>query len=168
MAVDNPPRGADSPIFSAVLTPYRSLGRQGFFVLMLCIGLICFASGLPFLLLGAWPVLLFFGLDVLLVWFAFRMNYRAARAFEEVEVFPETVTIRQVSAAGKVRTHEFNPYWARLSVHRIEDEGVVRITLTSHGRSLDVGTFLNPPDKESFAHAFARALSEARGAPVPA
>lgn len=151
------------PIFSAILTPYRSLDRNGFRVLMICVGAICFVSGLPFLLLGAWPVFLFFTLDVFLVWFAFRLNYRSARAFEQVEVFAESVTIRQVSARGKVATHEFNPYWARLSVHEIEDEGVARITLTSHGRSLDVGAFLNPPDKQSFAAAFRNALMQARG-----
>lgn len=131
---------------------------------MLCIGVICFASGLPFLFMGAWPVFLFFGLDLLLIWFAFKMNYRSARAFEEVEVCSDSVTIRQVSPAGKVATHHFNPYWARLSIHRVDDEGVVRITVTSHGVSLDIGTFLNPPDRESFADAFGAALSRARGA----
>ena len=160
--------GSDErPIFSAVLTPYRSLGPTGFVVLMLCVGITCFVSGILFLVIGAWPVFVFFGLDVLLVWLAFRVNYRAARAYEEVDVFSDAVTIRQVSPAGRVSTHTFNPYWARLHVERIEDEGVVRITLSSHGNSLDVGNFLNPPDKESFAHAFAGALSRARsGAPA--
>ncbi|MEM8812639.1 MAG: DUF2244 domain-containing protein [Pseudomonadota bacterium] len=167
MLHDNPSAPREQPIFSAILTPYRSLGRRGFMTLMLSIGIVCFASGLPFLILGAWPVFLFFGLDVLLIWFAFMVNYRAARAFEEVEVFPEAVTIRRVSPAGRVETHQFNPYWARLSVQRIEDEGVVRITLSSHGASLDVGGFLNAPDKETFADAFARALNEARSMPAP-
>ena len=166
MAHGNPVSNSERPIFSAILTPYRSLGPNGFRVLMVCVGTICFVSGLPFLFMGAWPVFLFFSLDVLLVWFAFKMNYRSGRAFEEVEVFPETVTVRQVSPAGEVATHRFNPYWVRLSVHRIEDEGVVRITLTSHGHSLDVGTFLNPLDRESFAEAFRNALSRAREAPA--
>jgi len=163
MANGNPVLNDDPPIFSAILTPYRSLGRRGFRTLMLCVGLACFVSGLPFLLMGAWPVFLFLGLDVVFVWVAFKMNYRSARAFEEVEVFPDTVTIRRVSQAGKVEVHRFNPYWARLAVHRIEDEGVVRITLSSHGFSLDIGGFLNPPDRESFAEALRGALSKARG-----
>ena len=163
----NANQATEQPIFSAVLTPYRSLGKTGFAVLMACVAAICLVSGVLFLAMGAWPVFMFFGLDVLIIWFAFKLNYRAARAYEEVDVFPGEVTIRQVSPAGRVNTHSFNPYWARLHVERLEDEGVVRITLTSHGNSLDVGQFLNPPDKESFARAFAGALSTAR-AGVPA
>lgn len=163
MANGNSNVEGEPPIFSAILTPYRSLGPNGFRILMTFVGLLCFVSGLPFLLLGAWPVFLFLTLDVFFVWLAFRLNYRAGRAFEEVEVFPESVTIRQVSPGGKVATHQFNPYWARLAVHEIEDEGVARITLSSHGKSVDVGTFLNPPDKGTFAAAFRHALMQARG-----
>ena len=52
-------------IFSAMLTPHRSLGRVGFLILMLLFGGISFITGILFLLLGAWPVLGYYGLDVL-------------------------------------------------------------------------------------------------------
>ena len=76
---------AEPAIFSAVITPHRSLGSRGFLILMLAIGAVSFVSGMVFLLLGAWPVFGFLGLDVLLVYVAFRANYRAARAYEEVD-----------------------------------------------------------------------------------
>ncbi len=59
-------------IFSAVLTPHRSLGSIGFLVLMIVFGVISFIAGMAFLLMGAWPVFGFFGLDVLLLYWAFR------------------------------------------------------------------------------------------------
>lgn len=155
-------RGPGRPIFSAVLTPYRSLGPAGFLVLMIGFGAACFVSGVVFLAIGAWPVVVFLGFDVAILWVAFRLNYRSGRAYEEVDVFADSVDVRRVSPAGRVEAHSFNPYWARLAVERLEDEGVVRILITSHGQLLEVGRFLNPADKESFAAAFGAALAEAR------
>jgi uncharacterized membrane protein len=64
----------DPTLFSATITPHRSLSSTGFVIFMLCIGGISFAAGMVFLVLGAWPVFGFFGLDVLLVYWAFRAN----------------------------------------------------------------------------------------------
>lgn len=69
----------DQPIFAAELVPHRSLGRRGFRLLLLFSGLACLVYGGFFLATGAWPVGLFFGLDFLLLYAAFRANYRAAR-----------------------------------------------------------------------------------------
>ena len=53
----------DPKIFSALLTPHRSLGPTGFLILMACLGGLSFVSGIIFVSLGAWPVFGFFGLD---------------------------------------------------------------------------------------------------------
>ena len=73
---------SEPKIFAAIITPHRSLGSTGFLILMLCIGALSFACGMMFLLIGAWPVFGFLGLDVLLIYIAFRANFRAARAYE--------------------------------------------------------------------------------------
>lgn len=159
----------ERPFFSAVLTPYRSLGPNGFVVLMLAVSAICFACGILFWTIGAWPVAGFMGLDVAVVWFAFRLNYRAARAFEEIEVTPTEIRLAKTSAAGHRTEYRFNPVWVRLEVETVEDEGVTRIALFSRGRSVEVGGFLNPDDRTSFAAALKAALSAARsGGPLPA
>jgi uncharacterized membrane protein len=72
--------------FRAILLPHRSLGRKGFIVLMSVVSGISFLTGLAFFMLGAWPVLGFCGLDVLLIYGAFRLNYRAARLHELIEL----------------------------------------------------------------------------------
>src|SRR5215510_16535560 len=87
-------------IFSATLTPHRSLGRVGFLILMLLFGAISFVTGMMFLVVGAWPVLGFFGLDVLLLYWAFRLNYRHAEAYEQVTVTCSTLKVRKVSHLG--------------------------------------------------------------------
>ena len=104
----------DPEIFSAIITPHRSLGPRGFLIFMLCLGGLSFIAGVIFVSLGAWPVFGFFGLDVLLVYFAFRANYRSARAYEEVTVTSSELTVRKVSHRGGVRQWTLNPLWVRL------------------------------------------------------
>ncbi|MAA99021.1 MAG: hypothetical protein CMN87_00375 [Stappia sp.] len=167
MTSDNPKTDPDAPFFQALLTPYRSLGPGGFRVLMLIIAGTCLVNGLMFLSMGAWPVFAFLGIDVLVVWLAFRWNYMAARAFEEVIVSRTQVLVRQVSAQGRERHYSFNPFWTRLHLAEEEDEGVVRITLSARGQSVVVGAFLNPADRTSFAGAFGKALATARAGGPP-
>ena len=82
--------------FSAVLLPHRSLGRKGFIVLMGVISVVSFLTGIAFYMKGAWPVLGFFGLDILLVYGAFRLNYRAARVYETVELSDSELKVTRV------------------------------------------------------------------------
>ena len=67
-----------------MITPHRSLPNVGFLVLMIAVGVVSFVAGMFFLMLGAWPVFGFFGLDVLLIYWAFRINYARAAAYELV------------------------------------------------------------------------------------
>jgi uncharacterized membrane protein len=152
-------------IFSATITPHRSLGSTGFLVLMLGIGGVSFVAGVMFLLIGAWPVFGFLGLDVLLIYWAFRINYRAARAYEEVTVTTSELTVRKVSHRGSVREWTLNPLWVRLERVAHEEFGIERLFLISHGRRLSIAACLGPDEKASFAGALSTALSEAKRGP---
>lgn len=153
---------ADAPIFQALLTPHRSLGRTGFVVLMAVVAGISGVVSLLFWAIGAWPIVGFLGLDVLLIYLAFRLNYRAARAREEVSVSRLSVDIRKVAPSGRAQEHHFNTFWTRFLVDRHEEIGITAMTVEGQGRSVPVGAFLNPDDRESFATAFGRALATAR------
>ena len=157
---------ADPKIFSAVITPHRSLGPKGFLIFMLCLGCLSFIAGAIFVSLGAWPVFGFFGLDVLLVYLAFRANYRTARAHEEVTVTASELTVRKVNHRGGVRQWTLNPLWVRLERIVHEEFGIERLFLVSHGRRLAIAGFLSPAEKASFAGALAGALGEARRGPT--
>src|ERR1700732_2054068 len=108
---------AEPTLFSAIITPHRSLGGGGFLVLMGVVSVVSFAAGMVFLMLGAWPVFGFFGLDVLLIYWAFRANYRSARAYEEVTVTATELTVRKISQRGEVREWTLNAVWVRLPPH---------------------------------------------------
>ena len=165
MTADNePPR--ETEIFSAVLTPHRSLGRRGFLVLMAILSGFSFVTGLVFFLAGAWPVLGFCGLDVLLMYWAFKVNYRRAKAYEQVTVTSSELTVRQVSHRGSVREWTLNPIWVRLDRVVHAEFGIERLFVVSHGRRLAIAGFLGPREKESFALALAAALGEAKRGPT--
>jgi uncharacterized membrane protein len=170
MATRNDPTADFAPpepaLFSAVVTPHRSLSHAGFLIVMAAVGGVSFIAGTAFLLLGAWPVFGFFGLDVLLVYWAFRANYRAAAAFEEVTVTASELRVRQVSHRGKASEWSFNPLWVRLEREGNEEFGLERLFLVSRGRRLPIASLLGPKEKESFAAALGAAISEAKRGPT--
>jgi uncharacterized membrane protein len=153
-------------LFSAILTPHRSLNGVGFLAVMVAIGGLSFASGILFLVLGAWPVIGFLGLDVALVYWAFRVNYRAANAYEEVVVTSSELKLRKVSHHGKVAEWSFNPLWVKLDREVDEEYGTARLFLVSRGRKLPLAGFLTPGEKESFAAALGAAIGEAKRGPT--
>jgi uncharacterized membrane protein len=160
MTPDN--RAELEPIFEAVITPHRSLGRTGFLVLMIAVGAVSFVSGMVFLLMGAWPVFGFFGLDALLLYWAFRINYGRAAAYEVVTVTPVELKVRKVSHRGQVREWALNPLWITLDKVTHEDYGIQRLFLVSRGKRLAVASFLSPDEKASFAQALAEAIGTAK------
>jgi len=160
------PAEHEPTLFSARLTPHRSLGATGFVVLMSLVGGMSFAAGLVFLLIGAWPILGFLGVDVLVVYWAFKANYRAAIACEQVTMTPSELRVRRVSDRGVVAEWMLNPVWVRLDRETDEEFGIRRLFLVSHGRRFPIAGFLGPREKEEFAAALSAALSEARRGPT--
>ena len=149
-------------LFSARLTPHRSLNRTGFLVLMVFLSVVSFAAGLAFLLMGAWPVFGFFGLDVLVIYWAFRINFRRAAAVEEISVTPSELRVRRISHRGHVVEWVLNPLWVRLDQKTHAEFGIERLYLVSKGRRVSVGSFLGPDEKASFAKALMGALQAAK------
>ena len=154
-----------APIFTATLTPYRSLSPNGFLTLMAFIIAVSFFAGFAFWLMGAWPVVGFFGLDIALVYLAFWLNYRSAMAYEEVALTYHTLSIKRVMPNGSEQVWTFNPYWSKLEVERSE-WGVLAMRIVSRGKTFLFGRFLNPGDRASFAKALGAAMADVRSGRV--
>jgi uncharacterized membrane protein len=157
---------AEPVLFSVRLTPHRSLNRTGFVLVMTFLSVISFATGVAFLMMGAWPVFGFLGLDVLAIYIAFKINFGRARAREEITVTPSELRIRRVSHRGNVVEWTFNPLWVRLDEVVHEEFGTERIYLISRGRRLSVGNFLGAEEKASFAKALRAGLVAAKRGPT--
>jgi uncharacterized membrane protein len=166
-AMTSLPAGTSHRVFfEHVLLPYRSLPPRGFNILMLVLAVISIAVGTLFVSLGAWPVCGFFGLDVGLVYLAFRLSYRSARQRETLRLADEALTVERVSVRGERRLWRFQPFWVRVVFEEQPDESN-RLSLASHGQSLAIGTFLPPPMRREVATTLRDALSRWRAALNP-
>jgi uncharacterized membrane protein len=163
---DFDPAPAEPELFSALLTPHRSLNRTGFLVLMTFLSVVSFVAGFAFWLMGAWPVFGFFGLDILLIYWAFRVTFRRAKATEEILVTPSELLIRRVSHRGHVVEWVLNPLWVQLDQETHAEFGIEKLYLVSRGRRVSIANFLGPDEKASFARALLAALQAAKRGPT--
>lgn len=166
-AID-PPVGDDTapeptgPWLNLMIYPNRSLNRRGFRTLMTVVAVITGLAALRFLAVGAWPVIIFVGVDVAALWLAFRLNYRAARLFETVTLTDNDLVVARIHPDGKRESWVFEPTWLRV---RQDRDGAGRsraVTLTSHGRTLHIGRFLAPWEREDLGRALESGLARWR------
>lgn len=161
MSVPSEPGEPPLVLFDAVLQPSRSLGRSGFALLMAVFVAAAILLGTLFYLRGAWPVLGFLGLDIVLVWIAFRLSFRAGRIYEAVRLTERELTVRRHEASGRSRSWTFQPYWLRVRLDEPPGDDS-QVILSSHGRHLVVGSFLSPDERADFARALVGALRRCR------
>ncbi|MDB5619811.1 DUF2244 domain-containing protein [Tardiphaga sp.] len=157
---------AEPELFSALLRPHRALSRNGFFVLMGFVCAVSFAAGLTFLIMGAWPVLGFFGLDALAIYWAFRVNYRRGNATEQITVTPSEIRVRRVSHRGHVVEWILNPLWVQIEQVSHPEFGIEQLFLVSKGRRISIARFLGAEEKASFVKALMAALQAAKRGPT--
>lgn len=153
----------EKPFFSAVLRPNCSLNNLGFIVLMSLVSAICLITGTFFLMIGAWPVFGFFGLDILILYVAFWLNYRAAKRYELVEICDDRLMVTTGWDGVATDLKAFDPYWVRLQLSKSESR-VGPLHLTSHGQRLEIASFLGPDERCDFADALDDALQNYRAA----
>ncbi len=147
--------------FDAVLTPHRSLTPVGFGVLMSALAAISFTAGMFFVLHGAWPVFGFFGLDVGLVYLAFKLNYRSGRVAETIRLDEKALTIARRYPGGQIKSWSFEPYWVQILMRGPSNRDPV-LTIRSHGKDLVIGSFLTVPERHEVAEALQAALAPPR------
>lgn len=151
-------------LFDAILRPHRSLSPRGFVVMMIAVSVIGFIAGMAFVLNGAWPVVGFFGLDIVLIYGAFRINYHSGRMYETVRLTERSLVVRRVSPNGKVQNWRFQPYWLQVNLEDPPRHDSA-LTISSHGKSLTIGDFLTPGERLEFAAALRAALYKLRQPP---
>jgi uncharacterized membrane protein len=151
------------PFFDIELKPYRSLGPRGFAILIGCVAAANLLAGMGFWLLGAWPVFAFCGLDVLLVWLAFKYSYRQQRAREFIRLDADALVVRRIDLQGREKVWRLQPYWLRVECDAEDESASLR--LWSHGRALTLGGFLSPDERRLLAEGLREALLRWRQPP---
>lgn len=144
--------------YSIVLRPHRSAGAGAVRTVLCLVAVAWLVVGVVFVVVGAWPVAPFLGLEVLLLYGAFRLNTRAGNALEAINLTDNALTVRRVDFWGKQKWFSFPPNW--LQVNFDEPPSNLRLLeLRSHGNSLVIGKFLQPRERLELARVLRRELS---------
>ena len=145
----------------AVITPNRSLSKKGFYWLIGVLVAMNLAIATFMFVLGAIPVPIFLGLDVVGVLIAFRASYRGAGQSERVQVSAEEVRVSH-QIGRSARTVWTSPTaFPRGSVETPGEQEVwVRLHLSQ--RALTIARALSPPERAQFADALQAAIRQAR------
>lgn len=160
-----PSKSPGRVFFDAVLHPHRSLSPYGFRVLIGVAAAMMLGVGLVFVALGAWPVFGFCGLELLLLYVMFRINYRAAKSYETLRLSEAAgLEVKRYSPRGEVGAWRFEPTWLSVDMDNPPEHGS-RLTLASHGRRLVIGSFLTPEERLEVATALRDALRNYRSRP---
>jgi uncharacterized membrane protein len=147
--------------FRAVLTPHRSLPATGFLILMAVLVTLNLTAGVTFYLLGAWPVVGFMGLDVALVWIAFRLNYASADRQERIEITEYELVLERQTRGEPMQQQRFTRGWVKVELEENEERELIgRLFLRSRGVKTEIGNFLSPAERKSFAAALKAALAK--------
>lgn len=152
--------------FEEILFPRRSLEPNGFRVLMGAIFILSLIIGIMFYSLGAWPVSGFFGLDVLLIYWAFKVHYEQGKAAEIIRLSDDKLTIIRIDHKGKREDWQFNPYWVNVSMacppNVPKNIGETFIQARSHGKGTFFGTFLTQEKREELMHSLKQAIVDCK------
>lgn len=151
-----PPQLEGKVYLDTELRPYRSLSAQAFKLMLIVVTIINAVIAIVFMTHGALPVGGFCGLDVLVLWLAFRVNYRAAKAVERVRLTPLAMHVERRDPAGRAKHWVLNPVWAR-----VQQESV-GVSVWSGGQALTLGAFLPPDQRAAFAQTLGTALYRAK------
>lgn len=150
------------PLFRATLRPHRSLSERGILVVTIIAGTLALIPGLTFFLMGAWPIVGFMGLDILLLYWALTRSKRGEKQYEEIGLWHDAIRIRKVDIKGRIKEIELNPFWARLVTKLNAENEVESLHLIARQQRISLGEFLNPADRTSFARTFGQELSRAK------
>jgi len=101
---------------------------------------------------GAWPVFGFFGLDVLLVYWAFKANFKSGDRSEVIEIENGQVRVRAIQPNGKESVDQFDAYWCRFML----DRG--KLWIKCRSEILEIGKFLIPEEKDEVLNELDSAL----------
>lgn len=151
---------SNSKTWRATLTPHRSLTRQGFLIVMGLVVAINLVVGGVFMAMGAWPVTGFAGLDVLLIWWAFRVNFADARQMESITITEHEVVFDRFREHREPQQQRFVRRWVRVELEEDRERELIgRLSLVSGGKRIVVGDFLGPDERKTLATALRSALA---------
>ena len=149
----------NNKLYEISLYPYRSLNKTGFFILMFSLGLISFVAGIIFMIKGAWPVFGFFGLDILLVYIFFKINFRSGKK-KEILILTKNQLIVEFYNSKKIsKTYYLDAHWLQIRLSKLKNE-MSKLKISSKNKSIIIGSFLRYQEKIDVVKSLKKALKK--------
>ena len=148
-------------LFEAVIRPHRSLSPRGLRWLLAAIAGAGSLVAVRFWMIGAWPVIGFFILEVGLAALLLYLNHRSARAQEKVLLHGDRLRLVTIGPSGTSSERSLPSAWLtiRLEEHPRRALRLLACTRTAHA---EIGLALGEVEKRDLAHALRSALHAAR------
>src|SRR5450631_1219100 len=148
-----------------LLAPHRSLTRRGarWFVASVCLPL-CGVATL-FTAMGYWPVLPFAGLELVVFGIALGISMRDRSDTQSVSIYEDRVIIDTRHRSRNTQI-VFPRHWAQVKLRRAKSPWhPSRLTIESHGRACELGSFLTEEARCALAGRLRRSIGRVAESP---
>ena len=99
--------------------PNQSLTYKGLFFLMLFITIPASYIGISFYFMGAWPVLGFMGLEIILIYIAFKILFKRSESYEHILLDKTKLKIFYNNKNKTLKEIELEPTWLQVKIEDI-------------------------------------------------
>ena len=137
------PEGRD---FRLLIRPNCSLGVLAAWLMFGLFALVAVGIGTYMVMLGAWPVLPFLGLELALLAMAFVMLQKRARFFDLLVSEGDEVCVTKRDGKGD-RKQRFHRYWMQVRVASGPYWYPSKLLVGSHGQFTEIGAELTEEDR---------------------
>jgi uncharacterized membrane protein len=146
----------NTPRFSLTLKRNCSMSPKALAAVFVALAVLVLAIGAGFALVGAWLILPFAGLEVLLLGAAFVLYARHAADYERIELERGRLTV-EVADAERIEHHEFDAGRARVCLEK------ERVVLRGAKQELELGRHLDAEGRAELAAELEKRLIRGQG-----
>lgn len=132
--------------YSITARPNCSLSAASTLCVFSIIAFVTLGISLSFALLGAWLVLPFAGIELVVLWLCFRHVWRHVHDFERLVIDNDKVIVDMHDPQSDCHI-ELNSYWAQVVMDMLPDGECRRLALRSHGKEIEFGRLLNSRER---------------------
>jgi uncharacterized membrane protein len=139
--------------------PNQSLRPKNFIILMFLIIIPAGFISIAFYLIGAWPVLGFMGLEIILIYIAFKILFYRNKFYEHIVLNNKKLNIFFNKQNKVLKKIELEPTWLQVKIENIYKNKDM-LTLSSHGKKIILGSFLIPEERQVLAKTIRSGLND--------
>ncbi|MGH8742964.1 MAG: DUF2244 domain-containing protein [Burkholderiales bacterium] len=136
----------DAAAYTLTAKRNNSLTTAARYLVFGFIFVVSFGISLAFAAFGAWMILPFAGLEMLVLFLAFRYIDRRSDDYERLTMSGDKLLL-ECRSGGELKQFEFNRYWVQV----VCDAAGSRLALRSHGREVELGRHLMEEERAKLA-----------------